>query len=111
MSAHTSGTGSEQASTASGPIRTITDVVGVTWTIREIAPSPMPPKLFKMLGEDRRGGGWLLFLSDDGDKRRLSPVPSGWLTLPGFELERWCMRATRVPPAPERRAADRKPPA
>jgi hypothetical protein len=88
---------------------TFTDTVGVTWTVREITPSPMPPKLAKVLGEDRRNGGWLLFLSDEGEKRRLAPVPQGWDALSRFEIERWCMRATRVPPAPARRAADRDP--
>ena len=86
---------------------TFTDTVGVTWTVREITPSPTPPKMLKVLGEDRRRGGWLLFWSDEGEKRRLSPVPQGWDRLSRFELERWCMRATRVPPAPARRAADR----
>ena len=89
--------------------REFTDSVGVTWTVREITPGPMPPKLLAMLGEDRRQGGWLLFLSADGERRRLSPVPAAWAELPDFELERWCMRARRVPPAPERRAEDREP--
>jgi hypothetical protein len=88
---------------------TFTDTVGVTWTVREITPSPMPRKLLQMLGEDRRRGGWLLFWSDEGEKRRLSPVPQNWDRLSRFEIERWCMRATRVPPAPARRAADRDP--
>jgi hypothetical protein len=93
-----------------GSARSFTDSVGVAWSVREIIPSPLPPKLRQMLGEDRRSGGWLLFLSGDGEKRRLSPVPRGWANVSEFELERWCMRAACVPPAPERRAADRKPP-
>jgi len=91
-----------------GPL-TFTDSLGVTWTVREITPAPMPPKLLKMLGDDRRRGGWLLFWSAEGEKRRLSPVPQNWSSLSRFELERWCMGASRVPPAPEQRAADRSP--
>jgi hypothetical protein len=90
--------------------REFTDSVGTTWTVREIAPGPMPPKLEQLLGEDRRRGGWLLFLSDKGEKRRLAPVPDGWAGLSNADLEAWCMRARRAPPAPERRAKDREPP-
>ena len=51
---------------------------------------------------------WLVFESDEGEKRRLVPVPEDWLEVSDFELERWCMRAIRVPPAPERREIDRE---
>jgi len=90
--------------------RTFEDSLGATWTVREIAPGPMPPKLRQLLGEERRYGGWLLFLSDSGEKRRLAPVPSGWATVSQGELEALCMRARRVPPAPERRSLDFEPP-
>jgi hypothetical protein len=68
----------------------------------------MSPKLEHMLGADRRRGGWLLFLADTGEKRRLSPVPQGWAGFSRDELEAWWRRARRVPPAPERRAEDRE---
>ena len=42
-----------------------------------------------------------LMVSED-DKRRLAPYPPDWRTMSTFELERWCMKATRVPPAPPR---------
>ena len=32
--------------------------------------------------------------------------PQDWRSMNAFEIERWCMRATRVPPAPARRAED-----
>lgn len=85
------------------------DSVGVTWTVREIASPSMPPKLEALLGEDRRTGGWLLFQSEDGERRRLAPYPADWRKLSASEIERWCMRAVRVPPAPERRGIDRDP--
>src|SRR5688572_27657218 len=90
--------------------REFTDSLGATWSVREIHPGPMPPKLSQMLGEDRRRTGWLLFMSEKGEKRRLAPVPSGWAGLSQEELEAYCKRARRVPPEPERRAEDREPP-
>jgi hypothetical protein len=104
--------GSASATALSGDrqeAREFIDAVGTTWTVREIKPGPMPPKLLSMLGGERRRGGWLLFLSSEGEKRRLAPIPANWAGLPRFEIERWCMRAKQVPPAPERRAEDRAP--
>jgi hypothetical protein len=89
--------------------RTFTDSVGGTWTVREITPGPMPEKLSQLLREDRRRGGWLLFMSEANEKRRLSPVPHGWAGLSDTELEALCMRARRVPPAPARRSQDSEP--
>lgn len=89
--------------------RQFTDSVGGTWTVREISPGPMPEKLSQLLGEDRRRSGWLLFMSQENEKRRLAPVPQGWASLSDAELEGWCMRARRVPPAPARRSEDREP--
>lgn len=90
--------------------REFTDSVGMTWTVREITPGPMPEKLGEMLGGDRRQGGWLLFLSATGEKRRLKPVPTGWAGLSDDDLESHCRRARRVPPEPARRSEDREPP-
>lgn len=89
--------------------RAFTDSLGAAWTVREIVPGPMPEKLGQLLGEDRRRGGWLLFLSGRGEKRRLAPVPRGWAGLTDAELEACCMRARRVPPGPQRRSEDREP--
>jgi len=86
--------------------RSFTDSVGLEWTVREISSPTLTHTLAKLLEHDRRRGGWLLFESAEGDKRRLSPYPPDWRTVSIFELERWCMRATRVPPAPARRAED-----
>jgi hypothetical protein len=86
--------------------RTFVDNVGVEWTVREVAVPTMTPTLKKLLAHDRRRGGWLVFESSDGEKRRLAPYPPDWRTLSPFELARWCMRGTRVPPAPARRTED-----
>ena len=86
--------------------RSCTDAVGLEWTVREIGTPTMTHTLAKLLEHDRRRGGWLVFESIDGEKRRLAPYPPDWRTVTPFELERWCMKATRVPPAPARRAED-----
>jgi hypothetical protein len=91
--------------------RAFIDSVGMSWTVREITPGPMPPKLSALLREDRRRGGWLLFMSEKNEKRRLIPVPPSWASLSDADLEALCMRARRVPPDPERRSEDREPPA
>jgi hypothetical protein len=86
--------------------RTFADTVGLEWTVREIANPRMSETLARLLKGDRRSGGWLVFESSEGEKRRLAPYPPDWRTVSAFELARWCMRATSVPPAPARRAED-----
>ena len=86
--------------------RTFTDSVGVEWTVREIATPELSGALARLLKHDRRLGGWLVFESADEEKRRLAPYPPDWRTMSDFEIERWCMRASPVPPAPARRAED-----
>jgi hypothetical protein len=85
--------------------RAFTDSVGVEWTVREIAIFKLSSALSRLLETDRRRSGWLVF-ETEGEKRRLAPYPPDWRTMSAFEIERWCMRATRVPPAPARRAED-----
>ncbi len=103
----TGGTGPGGGAIQPPLLREYTDSLGVTWTVREITPGPMSPKLEQALGADRRKGGWLLFLADTGEKRRLSPVPAGWAGFSRDELEASWRRARRIPPAPARRAEDR----
>ena len=88
------------------PTRTFTDSVGLEWTVVEIANPAMPPSLEKILKGDRRASGWLAFKATDGERRRLAPYPADWRDISDFELERWCMRATRVPPGQSRRKQD-----
>ncbi|MEP6730146.1 MAG: hypothetical protein ABJE10_05895 [bacterium] len=86
--------------------RSFVDTVGLGWTVREIASPSMTGTLAKLLEHDRRKSGWLVFESAEGEKRRLAPYPPDWRTMSAFEIERWCMKATTVPPAPSRRAQD-----
>ena len=86
--------------------RTFTDSVGLEWTVREIASPALTGAMARVLETDRRRGGWLMFESTEGEKRRLAPYPPDWRTMSTFEIERWCMRATQAPPAPLRRKQD-----
>jgi hypothetical protein len=90
--------------------RTFLDTVGLEWTVREIGSPTLSKALARILENDRRRGGWLVFESIEGDKRRLAPYPPDWRTMSAFEIERWCMRAAAVPPAPARRAEDAEAP-
>lgn len=86
--------------------RTFSDTVGIEWSVREIDSPSLTATLARVLERDRRSGGWLVFESSEGEKRRLAPYPKNWRELSDFEIARWCMRARLVPPAPERRKED-----
>ena len=86
--------------------RAYVDSDGMEWVVREIASPAVTGALAKLLLQDRRRGGWLVFESGEGEKRRLAPYPPDWRTLSAFEMQRWCMRAMKVPPGPARRAED-----
>ncbi len=90
----------------SAQTRSFRDEVGVEWEVCEISSPALSGALARVLEHDRRRGGWLVFESADGQKRRLTPYPADWHSLSAFELARWCMRAQEVPPAPARRAQD-----
>jgi hypothetical protein len=66
--------------------RTFQDTHGVTWSVWAVHPQH----------GGRRGGlpgtyvhGWLAFVCE-AEKRRLSPVPEGWMGVDDAELERLC---------------------
>lgn len=86
--------------------RTFVDSVGVRWEAFDVA--PVSPAKGRFTGANERRSPWLVFESDEGVKRRLSPVPENWLTCSDFEIERWCMKGVTAPPAPTRRAEDRR---
>jgi hypothetical protein len=86
--------------------RSFIDSVGVEWVVREITSPSLTGAMARALEHDRRRSGWLVFESAEGEKRRLAPYPPDWRTVSAFEIERWCMRAVRVPPAPARRSED-----
>lgn len=86
--------------------RDFVDSEGVSWMVWSVTPSEMSSVLKRLTGTEERRLPWLVFQSADGERRRLVPAPDGWEQCDAYTLERWMMRAERVPPAPERRAAD-----
>jgi hypothetical protein len=86
--------------------RSFTDAVGVEWAVREIGSPKMSQTLAKLLEHDRRSGGWLVFESNDGEKRRLAPYPPDWRTVSGGGGGRGWRAAERGPPRPARRKED-----
>ena len=86
--------------------RSFTDAKGVKWQVWEVKNPSVPPKLAELLGTERRRSSWLVFEAPTPEKRRLMPYPDDWRTIPDVELEQYCDRATRVPPAPARRSVD-----
>jgi hypothetical protein len=101
---------------APGTHRLFADMRGVTWDVWAVYPEGRPSQLSALPGSFQ--GGWLVFESAE-EKRRLSPIPSGWLTIPTQELEQLCERATaqrrtrrvRGEAKPEGGGHDKNPPA
>lgn len=92
--------------------REFIDSQGVAWTVWSVVPGEMSSTLARLSGQgSERRMPWLVFQSAEGEKRRLVPIPDGWTDSDAYTLERWTMRAERVPPAPARRTKDlSKPP-
>jgi hypothetical protein len=66
------------------------DAHGVQWDVWAVYPEARA-QLSALPGSFR--AGWLVFESAT-EKRRLSPIPEGWMTLPTAELERLCEQAS-----------------
>jgi hypothetical protein len=83
--------------------REFVDSQGICWTVCSVVPAELSSALARLsgLGNERRTP-WLVFQSAEGEKRRLVPIPEAWGESDEFTLERWIMRAERVPPAPAR---------
>lgn len=74
--------------------RTFRDGRGVTWSVWAVHPQE------GTRSAGLRGTfvqGWLAFVCE-AEKRRLSPVPDGWLQCPDPELERMCLEAEVAKP-------------
>ena len=97
----------QATSHASATVRRFTDCVGDQWTVYCIRPPSLLAGVITLLPHEERRNGWLLFESSEGERRRLAPFPADWAVVSDFELERWCMRATRIEDLPNRRAGER----
>lgn len=76
--------------------RALTDSLGVDWTVWEISPGQLPPKLRRLLGAEVEAKGALLFVSESNEWRALVPAPANWLDLDESALEGCRARAPVV---------------
>ena len=81
------------------PVREFTDSRGIEWRAWEVTPESISPRTKE---EDYLASlyytGWIVFENKaEDDKRRLYPVPKGWLELPDPELEVLLSKAEVVP--------------
>lgn len=74
--------------------RLFDDGRGVSWDVWAVYPEGRPSQLSALPGTFQ--SGWLVFESST-EKRRLSPIPSGWMTLPLTELRKLCEEASTAP--------------
>jgi hypothetical protein len=90
--------------------RLFDDARGVRWDVWAVYPETRPSQLSALPATFQTG--WLVFESIN-EKRRLSPIPSNWQSLPPGELEQLCERAEtasrRARGAPNGRSEDAPP--
>jgi hypothetical protein len=84
----------ERSDVGSGTHRLFVDPRGVSWDVWAVYPEGRPSQLSALPATFQTG--WLVFESSS-EKRRLSPIPTGWLTLSETELERLCEQAASAP--------------
>ena len=75
--------------------RTFVDVRGVTWSVWAVHPQHSGTHRAGLRGTYLQG--WLAFVCE-AEKRRLSPVPEGWMQVDDAELERLCATAEAAKP-------------
>lgn len=85
-----------------------TDQSGTHWTVSEIARLEFSEKLMTLLPHPERRGGWLLFESDKGERRRFSPIPEKWREMSAPALE-GCLREAALATTLEQRRKDDQP--
>jgi hypothetical protein len=86
-------------------IRTFLDDNGVRWEVREIGDPAFAIVPTRYLRRPEYADGWLLFTTDDGQRRRLAPYPRDWHGSSDGELRSMCRDALVVgllsgPPGP-----------
>ena len=94
--------------------RQFTEPPGLVWRVYRVEPELVSPSLARLREsmprvDSERRQPWLLFESANGDRRRLTPVPSRWdESCTDAELASWCAAADAIPPAPMRRESDER---
>jgi hypothetical protein len=87
--------------------RLFDDASGVRWDVWAVYPEVRPSSAIALLGTFQ--SGWLVFESAS-EKRRLSPIPDAWQSLPARELEELCSRAELAPRRSRPRGGEAAPP-
>jgi hypothetical protein len=82
-----------------------TDSSGILWTVSEIARLDYSERLMAMLPHPERRQGWLLFESEQGDRRRYTPIPDDWRKSTTAALE-GCLREAVPASLESRRRSD-----
>jgi hypothetical protein len=85
-----------------------TDSGGVRWTVSEIAKMDFSERLMSLLPHPERRQGWLLFESQNGERRRYAPVPPNWKSYPPSALEQCLGSAVAASAVEQRRRSDRE---
>ena len=80
--------------------RLFSDARGVRWDVWAVYPEVHPSSSASLPGTFQ--SGWLVFESA-AEKRRLSPIPKDWQSVPVGELEQLCQRAEPAPRRPRTR--------
>lgn len=95
----------------SGAFRQFRDSLGILWTVYDVRPSEIerrfrasaPPNSERRSRRDFRvnlgpdmAGGWLAFMSEAGEARRMAPIPQGWELLSSDEIAALCISAPIV---------------
>ncbi|HZI41757.1 MAG TPA: hypothetical protein VFD67_08635 [Gemmatimonadaceae bacterium] len=75
-------------------MRQIRDAAGIEWMVYEVNPVSSEWRSIESLPEGFRSG-WLCFESST-EKRRLTPLPSGWENLPLDQLSGLLVTAAQV---------------
>jgi hypothetical protein len=83
-----------------------TDSLGTQWTVSEIARLEFSEQLMSLFPHPERRQGWLLFESQSGERRRLTPVPDAWRGLPISVLEQCLSIAVPAGAQEHRRRTD-----
>ncbi|MFL5612467.1 MAG: hypothetical protein ACJ796_02265 [Gemmatimonadaceae bacterium] len=81
--------------------RDFTDERGRAWTVWDVHPTLAKKNPVAAFGQ-KMAGGWLAFECDEGERRRLAPIPDmpgGWQTASDEQLRLWWIKAETVPHA------------
>ena len=69
-------------------VRTFRDELDREWEVRAVR-EPLTERRLRLLPRPELAHGWLLFCFGE-ERRRLAPLPPGWMVATERQLTRWC---------------------